>query len=153
MLAVRRVVTLIRALSVAMTVAVGGMLGAESASAVPPAGSAFGVESFETEVLRADGELETRAGAHPFSAQAKFTLNSYDAGGFKPVPIEEARRVVTRLPAGFTGNPQAATSCPLWLAASETRGGYPSLCPRSSWVGFISVDGGIDVSQPIVNVV
>ncbi len=124
-----------------------------SAGAVPPPGSVFGIETFETEVLGAGGQLETRAGAHPVSGRARFTFDSYEAGGFKPVPIEDARSIVTRLPAGFIGNPQAVEACPLWLAASETRAGYPSQCPASSWVGFVKVDGGIDVSQPIVNVI
>jgi hypothetical protein len=121
----------------------------------PPPGAEFGVSSFVTEVQNAAGAEETRAGAHPHSARAEFTLNAYDSqlGGLNDLrPVEEAKTIVTRLPAGFSGNPQRAGTCSLDLVGAQIIIGMPTLCPENSIVGYVYVDGDTNVSAPVVNV-
>jgi hypothetical protein len=132
-------------------------LAASNAAAVPPPpGSEFGISSFETKALDADGNDETRAGAHPHSARADFELNAYDDGirlGGELSPVENMRRVTTKLPQGFVGDPRVAGRCPLPLVGAETRAAYPTKCPTDTWVGHIQLaTSGVDVSQPIASV-
>jgi hypothetical protein len=147
--------TTTRPLWVAAIVA-SGMLGASAAQAAgPPPGSEFGISSARTEVKDSTGADETRAGAHPVSARAEFTLNSYDShvsvGGRSPIlPLEDPKTIITKLPPGFSGNPTVAGTCA--LAAVPRITGQPMACPVDSMVGFIHLDGATPLSTPIVNV-
>jgi hypothetical protein len=143
-----------RVLLAALIATVGCLTMASTAGAVPPPPDAeFGIASFSTEAKNVAGFDETRAGAHPHHARAQFTLQKYDPmlplG--KLYPIENPRTIITRLPVGFSGDPQAAEQCSLAVVGAESRVAYPSQCPTGSWVGYIKVDGAIDVSQPVVN--
>jgi hypothetical protein len=136
--------------------AVAAALAAPAASQAvpPPPGMQFEIESFITEVLDKDGDEETRAGAHPHSARAEFKFNTYDSGlPLNPLrPIEDVKSVRTRLPAGFSGNPTVAGSCPLVTVGAQTAEA-PSLCPPESFVGFVHVEGSVKpMRQPVVNV-
>ncbi len=85
----------------------------------------FGVQpgSFQSAVLDATGAVDPapQAGAHPFAQQVKFALNtinhSYPAGtisppsGPDPDPDGAVKTIITDLPAGFIGNPQAVPRC------------------------------------------
>jgi hypothetical protein len=142
---------------VALATAIGVFaLATINAAAVPPPPDAeFGISLFETKVLDAAGNDETRAGAHPYSARADFEINAYDdtlrSGELSP--IENMRTIITKLPQGFIGDPNAAARCPLPLVSAEVRQAYPTKCPTDSWVGHILLTtSGVDVSQPIANV-
>src|SRR5690606_31977281 len=65
---------------------------------------------------------------------------------------EELRDIGVKLPPGFVGNPMVAPRCPLYLA--ET-GPFPtdrSSCPTESAVGIMTLDGYVDLHQPIFSV-
>jgi hypothetical protein len=146
----RRIMTFVAATTLAV---LGAVLAGPAGAVPPPEGMEFGITSFTTEVKDQNGVDETRAGAHPHSARALIEFTSYDpliTG--KLAPIDDPRHILTRLPQGFSGNPQAADTCPLSLVPVENRQGYPSACPQGSWVGYIKLDGTIAVSQPVVNV-
>jgi hypothetical protein len=117
----------------------------------PPPGSEFGISDFFTEVKDSTEVNETRAGAHPYSARAVFELNKYDAEALPFVrPIEDPRTIVTKLPPGFSGNPQVAARCPL---TDVPRGPFdPMICPDDSVVGYVHIEGNPRVSTPVVNV-
>jgi hypothetical protein len=133
--------------------AVLGCLAVSPAAAVagPPPGSEFGITDFFTEVKDSTEANETRAGAHPYSARAVFELNKYDAEVLPLVrPIEDPRTIVTKLPPGFSGNPQVAARCPL---TDAPRGPFdPQLCPDDSVVGYVHIEGNPRVSTPVVSV-
>jgi hypothetical protein len=103
-------------------------------SAVP-----FGIASFTTSVIESLGNPFTRAGGHPFAANATFVFDEtpeflgalWTAGG-SPKDIE------TELPAGFIGNPQNAAKC----TAVQLEAGT-SECPAGSAVGFVTLTVGV----------
>jgi hypothetical protein len=151
----RRFAGLARVAAVAATLAAAGPLAGTAGAVPPPDGSEFGVTSFTTEVKDKDGLDETRAGAHPHSARAEIKFDSYDPQLPHGLlyPIDDPRHIITRLPPGFSGNPNAATKCPLALVVEEVRAGYPSACPTDSWVGYVEVDGLVKVRQVVSNTV
>ena len=127
-------------------------------AAVAMAGAAhadFGVQpdSFQSAVLDSTGAVDPapQAGAHPFAQQVKFSFNTtqhhYPAGtvsgesGPDPDPDGAVKTVITDLPAGFLGNPQAAPRCeqsdfpPAFFFGA-------SRCPTATQVGVASLDLG-----------
>jgi len=85
-----------------------------------PARADFGVAPGGFEVtLRAAGggaEAEPQAGAHPYGQQVKFAFNrtfdhNYPDSGPDGDPDGQVKTVVTELPPGLVGNPQAAPFC------------------------------------------
>jgi hypothetical protein len=147
----------LRALAVASAVFLGGLLLVATADAVgPPPGSQFQITSFLTEVKDGTGADEARASAHPFSARAEFKLSSYDTGlgevgdPRRIRPVEDPKTIITKLPAGFSGNPMTTPRCPL---VNVPRGPFsPMLCPDNTVVGYLYLDGAVRLSTPIVNV-
>ncbi|MDQ2700847.1 MAG: hypothetical protein M3Y23_05905, partial [Actinomycetota bacterium] len=147
----------VRMVLAAAVAIVAGILGASPASAVsPPLGSEFTITSFLTEVKDRTGADETRAGAHPISARAEFKFSTYDtgltAGGSsgRIRPVEDPKTIITKLPPGFNGNPMSTPRCPLVLVP---RVAYrPMLCPDDTVVGYVYLDGEVNLSTPIVNV-
>ncbi len=116
----------------------------------------FGIESFETQVLDYLGENYTQAGGHPFSAAASFELSKRTGAERNPLQIEFLRDLVTDLPPGFVGNPQAAPQlCSGVDAVFEDRYATPA-CPRSSIVGSATLvlgtqpeDGEVNTGLPV----
>jgi hypothetical protein len=153
----RSLVTVIRILVIGC-LAVTAALAAPTASLAvpPPPGMEFEIESLITEVLDKDGVEETRASAHPHSARAEFKFNSYDsqpANGLRPIrSVEDMRSVRVRLPAGFSGDPTAAATCPLVTVGAQLDLSLPSLCPPESIVGFVHVEGTTVLRTPVVNI-
>jgi hypothetical protein len=143
-----------RVLLAALIAAIGTLAGATAAGAAPPPGAEFGISSFITEVKDAAGNDETRAGAHPYSARTEFKLDTYETapGVPGPRPVEDPRRIVAKLPPGFTGNPQAAAECPVVLVGAPRPPGTEPLCPASSVVGYVYVDGDTMASAHVINV-
>jgi hypothetical protein len=93
---------------------------------------AFGAAQFTTSVVDQAGDDETRAGATPFTATASFgPMATFRSGSGLSELIDTTRDVVTELPPGFVGNPQAVAECPsLELVASDG-------CPVASIVGIV----------------
>jgi hypothetical protein len=145
----------LRALGIASAVSLGGLLlmAAPAGAVGPPPGSQFQITSFLTEVKDSSGADETRAGAHPVSARAKFSFNSYSSGTGRDMrPVEDPKTIITKLPAGFNGDPMAVGRCPLVFV--PTVSGVPMACPDNTIVGYVYLGGGgIPLSAAIVNVV
>jgi hypothetical protein len=103
----------------------------------------FGFSNFSTAVLDELGNDYTQAGGHPFSAGAKLGFTEHvravfnaEANGFRATN-GSVREILTDLPQGFVGNPQAvAVKCPsIANVLSE-----PTTCPPGSVVGEISLE-------------
>ena len=77
----------------------------------------------------ADGTIDTRAGAHPYSFTVHFALKTI-AGGY--TEGGEMRDVLVDLPPGLFGNPRALPSCP----QQSFEGGNPA-CPAETQVGVL----------------
>ena len=71
-----------------------------------------GVQAFWAGAFDEDGLPVTQAGAHPYSAQTFFRLNTVRSAIGKLVPAGDARDVVVDLPPGFVGNPLVTPRCP-----------------------------------------
>jgi hypothetical protein len=147
----RRVLVLL-AMAVAMVVA-----------ALPSVASAdFGVKpgSFQSNILDSSGAVvpSPQAGDHPYAQQIKFAFNTktanipaspdgyYQGSGSDPDPDGDARNVITNLPPGFIGNPQAAPRCEQRDFPPLQFGGY-SRCATSAQVGIASIDIGLSTGQ------
>ncbi len=74
-----------------------------------PAG--HGVQAFFAGAFDENGNPETRAGAHPFTAMAAFLMNSALALNGKVNPVGATKRIDVDLPAGFIANPLIAERC------------------------------------------
>lgn len=99
-------------------------------------GAEFGIESFTTSVTDADGIEDTRAAGHPYQATTSFSFTTRPGTGqdaqYGNVPVEDPKDIVTELPPGFVGNPQAAPTC----GSNQMRIGR---CPVDSQVGVAAV--------------
>jgi hypothetical protein len=105
-----------------------------------PAG--FGLQNFSFEDLNEEGAPEAQAGSHPYSLAVGLDLNSiWNPAPFSSglLPAEPAKSVVTELPIGLIGNPQAAAKCPQYLLRRENG----IHCPTASIVGSVLFGGAI----------
>ncbi len=72
----------------------------------------LGTRAFWAGAFDADGDQETQAGAHPFSAQTFFVLNTVRSASGGIIPAGVLENFDADLPAGFIGNPMATPRCP-----------------------------------------
>jgi hypothetical protein len=111
--------------------------------AASPASADFGVASFNAEVRKSNtpGDLETQAGATPFSGVTDFSFNSNL--GF---PDGNVRNIRVDLPPGLISNPQATPKC--------TEDQFPN-CPSATQLGTesLTVSPGLTVTVPVYNMV
>jgi hypothetical protein len=100
----------------------------------------FGVQAFWAGAFDANGNPETQAGAHPFSAQTFFLLNTVRATTGKIVPSGDSRNVRVDLPPGFLGNPLVTQRCPQAQLTNPALGGGegPLLCNEEMTVGKLA---------------
>jgi hypothetical protein len=117
-----------------------------------PAQADFGVSSFQSSLLNGAGVVDNpaQAGAHPFAQKVKFSFNAThhlvilpsptsegapaNTAGPDEVPDDQVKTIVTDLPPGLVGNPQAIPQC----AQSDFPPAYnfgTSRCPTDSQVG------------------
>jgi hypothetical protein len=102
----------------------------------------FGVHDLLAGAYDVDGELISQAGAHPDKAAASFEFNANTTIGGNLQPVEDVRKIVTDLPAGFIGNPQVVKECPESVMVAEQ-------CPGESLIGRAIVRiGGQAVGEP-----
>jgi hypothetical protein len=99
------------------TVAGGGAPTSASASSsvtVSAAKPSFGLASWDGWFSKADGELDTQAGSHPYQATFSFDLSTIfdEAIGQLAIPGVGAKTVEVELPPGFVGDPTAVPQCP-----------------------------------------
>lgn len=102
-----------------------------------PATASFGIvdDSFDGVVSDSHDAAFTQAGGHPYSASARFDLNTA-VDSFGNITLDGSlRNAEVELPAGLIGNPTATPKC---------TGGVPALlaniCPAASQVGVTTTD-------------
>jgi hypothetical protein len=94
------------------------------AVAAPTAHGAFGIQSFDADVLEADGTtFYEQAGGHPYVGITDFAVNT--TGG---VPDGNVRTIRVDVPAGLMSNPEALPRCTTVQLDTNT-------CPPSSQLG------------------
>src|SRR3954464_13618801 len=95
-----------------------------------PASAAFGVSSFNAEVRKSDkaGDLETQAGATPFTGVTDFSFNTNGL-----TPDGNVKDIRVDLPPGLISNPQATPKC--------TEAQFPN-CPKETQVGTEQLTAG-----------
>jgi hypothetical protein len=125
---------------------------ASEATTVSSQPAGFGVQSFTASANNADGSVDSRAGAHPYSATATFALNTVKNASNEIFPAGNLKDTAVNLPAGFIGDPLAVPRCPRGLVPS---GGDPSgTCPAESQVGTATIfSPGATIQTPVFNVV
>jgi hypothetical protein len=103
----------------------------------------FGMNSLAVTTVDEEGEVELRAGAHPYELKVSFELNQ----NFEGRPEGNMRDLFADLPPGLVGNPQAVPRCP----GVDFEGGTPK-CPPSTQVGVARVGiFGETATVPIYN--
>jgi hypothetical protein len=107
--------------------------GSVSAASAAEFGIAPG--GFSVRMLNAEGNPETRAGAHPDRLQIDFKLETEGTG-------TSARDLAVELPPGFGGDPAAVPACPRQPHEEGEE------CPSDSQVGIVSF-GSSSVQLPI----
>jgi hypothetical protein len=102
----------------------------------------FGITHLSNETLNADGEDDTRAGAHPYElvTTIDFTQTTNSSGA--PIPTENLKEMHVELPPGFVGDPTAVPQC---TDAQLDVGA----CPVTSQVGLVSLPQAI--GQPLAS--
>lgn len=94
-----------------------------------------GTQAFWAGAFDGEGNKATQAGAHAFSAQTYFILNTVRAGSGELVPAGTSKNVIVDLPPGFIGNPLATKRCPQAQLVPPAQGGYSELCSDEQIVG------------------
>jgi hypothetical protein len=130
-----------------------------AAFAAAPASAEFGIQSFDGDVLNADGTAASQAGGHPYAASTEIQFNRVnDAGDGSPIPDESLNDVRVDLPPGLVGNPNAVPKCSeedFQGFAGVVMPGVRAGCPRASQIGIARIDiGGVFGSSglfPIYN--
>jgi hypothetical protein len=107
----------------------------------------FGIKSFSMEALNEAGEPETRAGGHPYELKTSVELNTSIAEGSRSADAI-VKDILTKLPPGLIGNPDATPTCSL-------RKSEENQCSGDSQVGMIEVIFNPDQHMlvPLFNVV
>jgi hypothetical protein len=154
-----------------VTVSGGGALNpavSSNTSAIDTGAAAkFGTSFLNFQVVGAAGEPFAQAGGHPYAVTTDLAFNQElepgatevaltggaAEGGYKTVTGgEEAKTILTELPLGLVGDPQAAPRCSQRQFA-ESSGDNNSACPANTRVGvvFLEVPGLVGPYQ-VVNV-
>ena len=123
---------------------------AQETSQVSTTAAGFGLSSFASEVVNADGSIDSQAGSTPFEDVTSLAFNStLDSDG--GVQADGSLKDVTvALPAGFVGSPATMPTCPL---AGLQNG---SDCAPDTQIGQIDVQlapaaGGLTFDLPVFN--
>jgi hypothetical protein len=97
----------------------------------------FGLQRVGVSVVGGGGLADVQAGSHPFSVTAGFVLHKFpfDEETLKQLPLGQGalKEVVTRLPPGFVGDPDATPKCSYAEFIDEGR------CPPDTAVGVDTV--------------
>ncbi len=123
-----------------LSVSGGGVSPATSEAAVPIGSgpTRFGIERFEQVPLNADGSIDTQAGSHPFQLTTTLAFNQgYESEGEQPEPLAQPKNLITNLPPGLFGNPNAVPQCPIEKFDPNIE--EFSECPPDTMVGVAMV--------------
>jgi len=116
---------------------------------LPPFG--FVEETFSSLVSNVSGLPDIQAGDHPFALTTSVDFPQHLVGTRKFAAVQWPKAVVVDLPAGVTGDPQAAPRCPVIEVLADT-------CPAGTLVGtfMANYEEGLfegSGASPIYNVV
>lgn len=121
-----------------------------------PAPPSFGPLAFSTSAVDFSGAQEIEAASHPGGLTTEMAfptaMSSRLGNTFLPFAVEDVKQIVTDLPPGLVGNPQAATTCSLVDVANLKEN--QKQCPASSRVGKLELSeaGGVNSELTIFNV-
>lgn len=93
-----------------------------SSTVAPP-----GIQSFEAGAYNSNGNLDTQAGGHPYSAATAIMVNTLRTPKGVIAPVGEFKDIMVDLPPGFLGNPTAVPQCPETIVELQ--------CPFPTMVG------------------
>jgi uncharacterized repeat protein (TIGR01451 family) len=123
--------------------------GAAQATAVDPTTfsstpAGFGLHGFLADAFDSAGSPARQAGSHPYEARFDLDFNlktesDPDAGWFVTPPDGNAKTIVTTLPRGFVGNPQATPTCTAAQVNQIAFVGSLVKCPAASQVGTLDL--------------
>lgn len=103
-------------------------------------GDSYSADVFSTPYPSA--EVWRRAGDHPFEQRLSLDLNTrreiLDEAG-ETVAAGRLKTILTELPSGFSGNPQAVPRCDAVLFAENGAVANSTRCPAASQVGYINI--------------
>ena len=97
----------------------------------------FHLTKLEQSNLQENGELETRAGSHPFSNLTEFLLNTFLGTNRFEYSTQDLKDVITDVPPGLVGNPLAVGTCT--EAQLSTSISANPTCPADSQVGTVEI--------------
>jgi hypothetical protein len=128
-----------------------------SAGLFPTVGAGFGIKSFEVSFLNKDGTPDTQAGSHPYEMLTNIAFNTnvvrreaLDDLRYITQPIGNAKDIVTDLPPGLFGDPNATTKkCTPRELKSETKD-LETECPAESELGDLLAEYRDKKLQPLV---
>ncbi len=129
--------------------------GSAAAATTTPFG--FGFTTFESAFTNADGSVDTQAGSHP--AEASFYVHFKTHEPENEQPVAEVREVVTNLPPGVAGNPNATPQCTRAVFdrgnSTAASGLGPGECPPDTQVGTVTVKLAefVEETLPLINLV
>jgi hypothetical protein len=119
----------------------------------PPAGAAFGIESFGGRLADPSGQPLLQAGAHP-DVTTSISFNTVIGGGGVEEPDGNVRTVEVDLPPGVIGNPTALPRCTFTQLSAN--GAVPA-CPVESQAGVVTITtyafGPFPTELPVYNMV
>jgi hypothetical protein len=89
-----------------------------------------------------EGNEETAAGGHPYSALSYFMLTTKRSGSGKIVPLGDPKEVIVDLPPGFAGNPMVTPRCPQSLLTGPPEFEIPA-CNKEMVIGKFTPSLGV----------
>ena len=107
-----------------------------SAAAAKP-----GIQAMWAGAFSVDGQPETQAGGHPYSAITAFQRTTVLAADGRVVPAGDLRDIRVDLPTGFLANPLIMGRCPDDVPIPVSSLGENLLCNESSQVGGFEIWG------------
>lgn len=128
----------------------GAILGAAILTA--PASADFGLNDPSIEFLNKNGTEARQAGSRPYAMRTTINVNTTTSGKSE-LPIDAAKNLITRLPAGFIGDRNATPRC----SGAEFVDIIENIssCPDSSAVGMVKlrvgIEGPLEATAPVYN--
>lgn len=117
----------------------------------------FGIKSFSFSATSQEGEPFTQAGGHPYAVTTVIDFNTTTAKAGNPVPDQNVKDVSVTLPAGFVGDPSAASQC-TYAQLDNFGNESGSSCSPAAQVGTLTLEadfpfvGAVD-TFPVYNMV
>ena len=117
----------------------------------------FGVEDFQVTPELEGGEVDTRAGSHPYQLTSTLALNQ---SGDPARPPALPRNLKLNLPAGLVGNATLLPRCSDLDFRNLAEGGFEDLCPADTVIGVATMTvfeptvlGLVALPVPVFNLV